>query len=526
MRNTQKLFGSLSQDLPAALVVFLVALPLCLGIALGSKAPNLFAGIIAGIAGGIVVGFFSGSQLSVSGPAAGLTTIVATAIGKLPAWEAFLLAVVIAGVFQIILGKLKAGFFGDFVPSSVIKGMLAAIGILLILKQVPHLLGSDADFMGDEEFDQPDHQNTFSELWEAFNHITPGTFLIGALAIGILIMWETSFFKKNKVLSLIPGSLVVVVVGITIQQLYLAFSPDIAVRPEHMVNIPVSKSFAEFGSFFTMPNIKYLGNLDVWIYAVTIAIVASLESLLSLEAADKLDPYKRLSPPNRELVAQGLGNITSGMVGGLPVTAVIVRSSANINAGAKTKLSAILHGFLLLGCVFFIPGVLNLIPLSSLAGVLIFVGYKLAKPSIIKEMYSKGWAQFIPFIITIAAILFSDLLKGILVGVAAALFYLIRSNYRQAVLVVVDGKNYLMRFRSEVSFLNKSFVRNWLETIPPNSNLLIDASKSNYIDNDILEDVKDFLKHAHLKKINVEFKMAQNGKDHFDINDDKQITQV
>lgn len=516
MDKNDSIFSSLKQDLPASLVVFLVALPLCMGIALGSQAPNLFAGLIAGIAGGIVVGAISGSQLSVSGPAAGLTTIVAAAIVKLPVWEAFLLAVVIAGVIQIILGKLKAGFFGDFVPSSVIKGMLAAIGVLLILKQIPHLLGSDADFMGDEEFDQPDHQNTFSELWEAVNHITPGTFLIGLIAIGVLILWETSFFKKNKVLSLIPGSLVVVLLGITIQQLYLAYSPEMAVRPEHMVVIPVAKSFAEFGSFFTLPDFKHLGNLQVWITAATIAIVASLESLLSLEASDKLDPYKRLSPPNRELVAQGFGNIASGMVGGLPVTAVIVRSSANINAGAKSKLSAILHGVLLLSCVFFIPGVLNLIPLSALAGVLIFVGYKLVKPALIKEMYAKGWAQFIPFIITIFAILFSDLLIGIGIGILAALFYLIRSNYRQAVLVVSDEKNnYLMRFRSEVSFLNKSFVRNWLETIPPNSSLLIDASKSNYIDKDIVEDVIDFLNHAHLKNISVEFKKSNNGKDHF-----------
>jgi MFS superfamily sulfate permease-like transporter len=514
MSIKDKLRGSLSSDLPAALVVFLVALPLCLGIALGSKAP-LFAGIIAGIVGGIVVGAISGSQLSVSGPAAGLTIIVATAIGDLPAYEAFLLAVVMAGVMQIILGKLKAGFLGDFVPVSVIKGMLAAIGILLILKQIPHLLGSDADFMGDEEFSQPDHENTFTELWSAVTHITPGTFLIGLIGMAILMGWETQFFKKYKIFSLLPASLIVVIVGIAMQQLYLAFAPQFAVRAEHMVAIPVAGSFTEFKSFFTLPDLAFLSNLKVWVTAGTIALVASLESLLSLEASDKLDPYKRLSPPNRELVAQGTGNIVSGLLGGIPVTAVIVRSSANITAGAKTKLSAILHGILLLVCVVFIPNILNLIPYSALAAILIFVGFKLAKPAVFKEIFKRGWPQFVPFVITIFAILFTDLLIGIFVGIMVALFYLIRSNYRQAVLVVNDGNNYLMRFRSEVSFLNKSFVRNWLETIPPRSHVLIDSSNSHYIDNDIIQDVYDFLEHAHLKEISVQFKKSKNGKDHF-----------
>lgn len=514
MSIKDKLRGSLSYDLPAALVVFLVALPLCLGIALGSKAP-LFSGIIAGIVGGIVVGAISGSQLSVSGPAAGLTTIVAAAIGRMPVYEAFLLAVVMAGVIQIILGNLRAGFLGDFVPSSVIKGMLAAIGLMLILKQMPHLIGYDADFMGDEEFFQPDHENTFTELLQSVNFLSPGAMLIGVFAIVIQIIWEGKFFKSHKVLSLIPAPLIVVIMGIASNQIYIAFNPDLAVKPEHMVNIPVAQSFTEFKSFFTMPNLKYLNNIDVWVTAGTIAIVASLESLLSLEASDKLDPYKRLSPPNRELVAQGSGNIVSGMLGGLPVTAVIVRSSANINAGARTKLSGILHGVLLLVCVVFIPTVLNLIPLSALAGILIFVGFKLAKPSVFKDVFKRGWPQFVPFIVTIAAILLTDLLIGIFIGIGVALFYLIRSNYRQAVLVVNDGNSYLMRFRSEVSFLNKSYVRNWLESIPERSHVLIDASQSHYIDNDIIQDVQDFLEHAHLKEISVEFKRSKNGKDHF-----------
>lgn len=514
MSIKDKLRGSLSYDLPAALVVFLVALPLCLGIALGSKAP-LFSGIIAGIVGGIVVGIISGSQLSVSGPAAGLTTIVAAAITRMPVYEAFLLSVVMAGIIQIILGNLRAGFLGDFVPSSVIKGMLAAIGLMLILKQLPHLIGYDADFMGDEEFIQPDHENTFTEILRSVDFLSPGAMLIGFLAIAIQIIWEGKFFKSHKILSLIPAPLIVVVVGIATNQIFTAFNPDLAVKPEHMVNIPVAQSFTEFKSFFTLPNLKYLNNVDVWVTAATIAIVASLESLLSLEASDKLDPYKRLSPPNRELVAQGSGNIVSGMLGGLPVTAVIVRSSANINAGARTKFSAIFHGILLLVCVVFIPGILNLIPLSALAGILIFVGFKLAKPSVFKEVFKRGWPQFVPFIVTIAAILATDLLIGIFIGIGVALFYLIRSNYRQAVLVINDGNSYLMRFRSEVSFLNKSYVRNWLESIPPQSHVLIDASQSHYIDNDIIQDVHDFLEHAHLKEISVEFKKSKNGKDHF-----------
>ncbi|UPT68416.1 MAG: SulP family inorganic anion transporter [Sphingobacteriales bacterium JAD_PAG50586_3] len=514
MSIKDKLRGSLSYDLPAALVVFLVALPLCLGIALGSKAP-LFSGIIAGIVGGIIVGAISGSQLSVSGPAAGLTTIVAAAITRMPVYEAFLLAVVIAGVIQIILGNLRAGFLGDFVPSSVIKGMLAAIGLMLILKQLPHLVGYDADFMGDEEFFQPDKENTFTEILRSVNFISPGAMVIGVLAIAIQIIWEGKFFKSHKILSLIPAPLIVVVMGIVTNQILISANADMAVKPEHMVNIPVAESFAQFQSFFTLPDIKYLKNIDVWITAGTIAIVASLESLLSLEASDKLDPYKRLSPPNRELVAQGSGNIVSGMLGGLPVTAVIVRSSANINAGARTKLSAILHGVLLLVCVVFIPTVLNLIPLSALAGILIFVGFKLAKPAVFKEVFKRGWPQFVPFVVTVVAILGTDLLIGIFIGIGVALFYLIRSNYRQAVLVINDGDSYLMRFRSEVSFLNKSYVRNWLESIPPRSHVLIDASQSHYIDNDIIQDVHDFLEHAHLKEISVEFKKSKNGKDHF-----------
>lgn len=502
-------FKYASNDIPASIVVALVALPLCLGIALGSNAP-LFSGIIAGIVGGIVVGAISGSHLSVSGPAAGLTVIVATAIGKMPAYEAFLLAVVIAGVLQIVFGKLKAGFLGDFIPSSVIKGMLAAIGIILILKQLPHLVGYDVNFEGDENFIQKDGHNTFSEIFYAFNYISPGAVVIGFLAIAIQVLWEIRFIKDNKILSLIPAPLIVVLMGIGINLYLIEHYPDVALRDLHMVNIPVADNMDMFKSFFTYPDIKYLKVPQVWISAVTIALIASLESLLSLEATDKLDPYRRLSPPNRELVAQGAGNIVSGLLGGLPVTAVIVRSSANINAGGKTKLSAILHGILLLLCVYFIPDLLNKIPLSALAGILIFVGYKLVKPAIIKDLYKKGYVQFLPFIITVFAILFTDLLVGILIGFLSGLYFVLRSNFKRAVLTVNENGRYLMRFRSEVSFLNKSFIRNWLETIPENSHLYIDASKANFIDQDIIEDIRDFKKHAFLKNIELEVRKPIN----------------
>jgi MFS superfamily sulfate permease-like transporter len=508
----KNIFRNAINDIPASLVVFLVALPLCLGIALGSNAP-LFSGIIAGIVGGIVVGALSGSQLSVSGPAAGLTVIVAAAIAKLPAYEAFLLAVVIAGIIQVMLGKLNAGVIGDFIPSSVIKGMLAAIGIILIMKQFPHLIGYDADFEGDETFIQTDGENTFSELIRSVGYITPVAVIIGFLALVIQIVWETPFFKSNKILSLIPSALIVVATGVVINYLFTLNQSELALGKNHLVSIPVSSSFSEFGTFFTFPQIKYLSNIQVWISALTIGIVASLESLLSLEATDNLDPYKRVSPPNRELVAQGAGNIVSGLIGGLPVTAVIVRSSANVNAGAKSKLSAILHGVLLLLSVYFIPQLLNFIPLAALAGVLMFVGFKLAKPKIFIDLFKKGVDQFVPFVVTIIAILLTDLLVGILIGMLSGLYFTMRSNFKNAIFIIKDGTNYLVRFRSEVSFLNKSFLKTKLEEIPDGSYVLIDGTKSNFIDGDIVEVVQDFMKHCELKNIKVEFKTSTAGRE-------------
>jgi len=503
----KKIFQNAAADLPASIVVFLVALPLCLGIALGSNAPSLFAGIIGGIVGGIVIGLLSGSQLSVSGPAAGLTAIVAAAIGMLPAWEAFLLAVVLAGILQVIFGFLKGGFLGDYVPNSVIKGMLAAIGIILILKQFPHLIGFDKDFQGDEAFFQKDDNNTFSEILYAFNYIKPVAVIIGVLGILIQVLWEKVLVKKSTIFKLIPAPLIIVAVGITLN---IAFGKNekFALEQEHLVNIPMASSFREFTSFFTLPNWSFITNGDVWITAITLALVASLETLLSIEASDKLDPYKRVTNNNRELKAQGVGNIVSGMIGGLPLTSVIVRSSANINAGAKTKMSAVVHGILLLLCVAFIPSLLNMIPYAALASVLIYTGYKLAKISLFKEFYSKGWDQFIPFVVTILAILLTDLLKGIVVGIVVGLYFVMRSNYRSALFVVNDDNKYLFRLRKDVSFLNKATVKRKLEEIPDSAYVIIDTTRADFIDKDIIDTINDFISHAHLKNITVDIKRS------------------
>lgn len=503
----KKYFQNAGSDLPASIVVLLVALPLCLGIALGSGAP-LFSGIIAGIVGGIVIGLLSGSQLSVSGPAAGLTVIVATAILKLKVYEAFLLAVVIAGVIQLILGFIRAGVLGDFVPNSVIKGMLAAIGCILILKQLPHLVGFDKDFEGDETFVQSDQHNTFSELLKSLEALTPAAVIIGIVSLLILTLWERKFIKNNKLLHLVPGPLVVVVSGVLINQYIQSIDPARALEAKHLVSLPVANDLSSFFSFFTFPDFSHLSNPDVWISAGTLAIVASLETLLGIEAVDKLDPLKRVTPPNRELKAQGVGNIVSGLLGGLPLTSVVVRSSANVSAGAKTKVSAIMHGILMLVCVMFIPGILNKIPLSALAAVLIFTGYKLAKVSLFRDFYSKGWDQFIPFVVTILAILLTDLLIGIVIGIAVGLFFMIRSNFRSSVMVVHDASHYLIRLRKDVSFLNKPIIKKKLEDVPENASVLIDATRADYIDKDVIEEINNFLCHAHLKNIRVEIKKS------------------
>lgn len=506
-RRTTNYFKALGSDLPSALVVFLVALPLCLGIALGSGAP-LFSGIIAGIVGGIVVGSLSGSQLSVSGPAAGLTAIVIVAIGKLQVYEAFLMAVVLAGFFQIALGYLKAGILGDYIPGSVIKGMLAAIGLILILKQIPHLVGYEADFEGDESFEQKDGHNTFTEIYYSFKNMLPVAFAIGIIAIAIQWSWDKYLVRLGKIFKLIPSALVVVLVCTLINEFLKTSRPDLALGAAHLVPLPVAETAEEFFSFFTHPDFSQLGNFAVWSTAVTLALVASLETLLNIEASDELDPYQRVTPTNRELKAQGVGNLLSGMIGGLPITSVIVRTSANVYSGAKTKMSAIMHGVFLLFAVALIPTVLNLIPLTALAGVLIYTGFKLAKPAIFIAYFKKGMDQFLPFVITVLAILFTDLLLGILIGCVVGLFFAMRSNFKSAVLVVNDDNKFLFRLRKDVSYLNKPIIKYKLQQVPENSSVLIDATRADYIDKDVIEVIEDFMIAAPLKNITVELKSS------------------
>lgn len=510
----KKYFGeNLKNDLPAGMVVALVALPLCLGIALASGAP-LFSGIIAGIVGGIVVGALSGSQLSVSGPAAGLTVIVLNAIESLGAFESFLLAVFLAGLIQFILGMLKAGIIGHFFPSSVIKGMLSAIGLILILKQIPHALGDDRDYEGDESFYQPDGENTFTEIIMALQNIDKGALLISMIAIAILILWERPFMRKQKWTNVIPGPLVAVAWGIFANAvLFRQFLPDFVLSSKHLVTLPISSSVSEFLGFLTAPDFSQLLNVNVYITAFTIAIVASLETLLSLDAVDKLDPYKRIASTNQELKAQGTGNMVSGLLGGLPVTAVIVRSTANISSGGQTKVSAVFHGLLLAMSVIFFPGFLNMIPLSALAAVLLLVGYKLSKPSIFKGLYAKGTSQFLPFLITILAILFTDLLIGITIGIVVGLYYVVRANLHQAITLQELGPdNFVITLEKDVSFLNKAFLRKTLRGIPPNSHVVFDETESIFIDEDILETIEDFKKTAINDGISIKVKPAPNTK--------------
>ncbi len=509
-KNTGLLtFKYIKNDLPSGLVVFLVALPLCLGIALASGAP-LFSGIIAGIIGGTVVAFTSGSALSVSGPAAGLTVIVLNAIHQLGSYDVFLLAVVLAGLIQIILGFLKAGIIGYYFPSSVIKGMLAAIGIILILKQIPHSFGYDKDNEGDFDFIQSDGENTFTGIFHSINHVHFGALIIALVSLFILIMWERPFLKKYNFFKIVPGALLVVILGIIINQWFKNAAPDLYLTGDKLVRLPVADSAAGFISQFTLPDFTAFSNYKVYVVAFTIAIIASLESLLSVEAADKLDPYKRNTPTNRELKAQGLGNVISGLIGGLPLTAVIVRSSANVNSGAKTKLSAMIHGVLLLLSVIGIASVLNMIPLSCLAALLLVVGYKLAKISLFKSMYRLGWAQFLPFIVTIVAIQLSDLLRGIGIGMAVSIFYILRNNYRRGYFFHKEdhkeNEKILIQLGEDVTFISKGSIALTLDHLPENSSVVIDGSRSMHIDMDVLEMIHDFKETAKLKNIELELK--------------------
>ena len=482
-------------DILAGLVVFLVALPLCLGIALASGAP-LFAGIIAGVIGGIVVGFLSNSHLSVSGPAAGLTAIVLVAISTLGSFEAFLLAVILAGVMQILLGFAKAGTISNYFPSNVIEGMLAAIGIIIILKQLPHAVGYDKDNEGDFFFlEKGTGHNTFSALIDAVNYSHLGALLITLVSLTILIAWtKIAFLKKLKA---VPGALVAVVTGVILNEIFKATGSSLAISQEHLVSLPLPASFADFLGQFSRPDFAAITNVNVWVVAVTIAAVASIETLLCIEAADKMDPLKRFTNTNAELKAQGVGNLLSGLIGGMPMTSVIVRTSANVNAGAKTKISAIAHGIFLLVAVIAIPTILNRIPLACLAAILLMTGWKLANPSVFKHMWENGKFQFMPFIFTVVAVVFTDLLKGVAIGLAISIFYILKANMKLAYFFKKEehhaGETIHIELAQEVSFLNKAAIKQTLAHLPENSNVVINATNTLYIDHDVLELIRDFV---------------------------------
>ncbi|MET1258680.1 SulP family inorganic anion transporter [Flagellimonas sp. DF-77] len=507
------MFKNLKNDLPASIVVFFVALPLCLGIALASGAP-LFSGLIAGIVGGIVVGAASGSQIGVSGPAAGLAAIVLAAISSL-GYEPFLVAVVLGGVIQIIFGLLKAGIIGYYFPSSVIKGMLTGIGIIIILKQIPYFFGFDKDPEGDFAFFQIDGENTFSEIFNTISGILSGNFTLGAtivavIAMFILILWNNVLSKKGRFFQLVQGPLVAVIVGIVFYIL-TKDSSSLAISEEHLVSVPVPDSFDSFIGQFSFPDFSAIGKGEIWITAFTIALVASLETLLCVEATDKLDPKKRVTPTNRELLAQGSGNILSGMIGGIPITQVIVRSSANIQSGGKTKMSAIIHGFFLLISVMLIPTLLNQIPLSVLAAVLFIVGYKLAKPSLFKKMYNLGWKQFVPFTVTVVGIVFTDLLVGIGLGLAVGIVVILIKSYQNSHFLHIEDKSngshrMKMTLAEEVTFFNKGAILKELDRIPEDSYLELDVRKTRYLDNDIIEILEDFSSKA--KERNIDIKLV------------------
>lgn len=485
----------LKTDIQAGVVVFLVALPLCLGIALASGAP-LFAGIISGVIGGIVVGLLSNSQLSVSGPAAGLTAIVLAAISSLGSYDVFLMAVVLAGAMQILLGFAKAGTISNYFPSNVIEGMLTAIGIIIILKQLPHAIGYDVDNEGDFFFiEKGTGHNTFSAIIDAINYSHLGAIFVTLVSLSILIAFNKVAFLKN--LKVVPGALIAVVAGVLMNEVFMATNSSLAISQEHLVNLPVPKSFDDFIGQFSMPNFGSIADPKVWIVALTIAAVASIETLLCIEAADKMDPLKRYTNTNTELFAQGAGNILSGMIGGIPMTSVIVRTSANINSGGRTKTAAIAHGVLLLIAVLAIPTVLNKIPLACLAAILLMIGYKLASPTVFKHMWQNGKYQMVPFIVTVVAVVFTDLLKGVGIGLVVSVFYILRANLKLAYFFKKEeyheGEAVTIKLAQEVSFLNKAAIKQTLQHLPENSKVFIDASDTFYIDHDVLQLIKDFL---------------------------------
>jgi MFS superfamily sulfate permease-like transporter len=507
MSKKTNLFTYFKSDFASGLVVFLVALPLCLGIAMASGAP-LFSGIISGIIGGIVVGYLSQSQISVTGPAAGLTAIILTAITDLGAFDVFLTAVFIAGLIQLALGFIKAGSISNYFPTNVIEGMLAGIGVIIIMKQLPHAFGYDADFEGDEAFLQGSDDNTFSAIFSIFNHIQLGAILITLVSITILILWDK--VPALKKLKLVPGALVAVIIGVLLNEFFIVSGSSLAIQKEHLVSLPIPSSLEEFKAIIVTPNFAGIMNPKVWVVGLTIAIVASIETLLCIEAADRMDVHKRFTNTNVELKAQGIGNILSSLLGGLPMTSVVVRSSANNEAGAKSKLSAIIHGVLLLVSVITIPFLLNKIPLATLAAVLILVGYKLAKPATFKHFWHYGKYQFLPFIATFLGVVFTDLLKGVALGIAISIVFILKGNLKRAYSFrkeeYADGDVIHIDLAQEVSFLNKAAIKTTLGNIPKNSKVVITAHDTVYIAHDILDLIHEF-KTTRAKDDNIKVKL-------------------
>ncbi|KQT15536.1 hypothetical protein ASG31_14850 [Chryseobacterium sp. Leaf404] len=491
MKKNKSLSGGVKENLPSGLVVFLVALPLCLGIALASGAPPL-SGVIAGIVGGIVVGSISNSNISVSGPAAGLTAIVLTAITDLGTFELFLCAGIIAGIIQLFLGFVRAGSISNYFPNNVIEGMLAAIGIIIILKQIPHAVGFDKDYEGHESiFDNGINFNYFSELFSA---VHPGAIVVTAVSLSVLLSWDR--IPALKRLKVLPGALVAVALGILLNEIFKAVGSSLAIGKEHLVSLPVPKNLDDFKNYVTLPDFAGFLNWKVWLTGATIAVVASIETLLCIEASDRLDMQKRITDTNLELKAQGIGNLISSFIGGLPMTSVVVRSSANANAGATSKASSIIHGVLLLICVLSIPVVLNMIPFATLAAVLLLVGYKLAKPATFKHFWHLGKFQFLPFVATVVAVVATDLLKGVGIGLAISVFYILQGNMKRAYYLskekLDDADEITIKLAEEVSFLNKAAIKKTLKNIKPNSKVIFDARTTAYIATDVLEMIQEF----------------------------------
>ncbi|WP_018474652.1 SulP family inorganic anion transporter [Echinicola pacifica] len=496
----KNLFANLKSDVPSGLVVFLVALPLCLGIAMASGAP-LFSGIITGIVGGIVVGLLSQSHISVSGPAAGLTAIVLVAIQDLGAFEIFLVAVVLAGLMQLALGFLRAGSISNYIPSNVITGMLAGIGVIIFLKQIPVALGSNAEIGSGFAI--------FTGIAASFTDVQFGVIVVTVVSLGILIAWE-KVPALNR-LKLVPPALVAVVFGVLVNEFFMMTGSALAIGENYLVSLPVPSTPEEFKGLITLPKFSAIGNPEVWIVAATIAVVASIETLLCIEAADRMDPMKRVTNTNVELKAQGVGNIISGILGGLPMTSVVVRTTANVNSGAKSKMSAVVHGIFLLLSVLTIPFILNKIPLATLAAILLLIGFKLAKPATFKYFWQQGKYQFVPFIVTLSGVVFLDLLKGVALGLVVSVFFVLRGNSRRV--YYFNKKGYQngdvihVDLAQEVSFLNKAAIKQTLNHIPEDANVVIDASDTVYVAHDVLELIREF-KNIQAKERNITVKLV------------------